>query len=210
MRVVIADDHPLFRTALSHAVSRVWEGAQVIEASTAAQARQHLGDGGIEALLLDLHMQDSSGLSVLMDLRQDFPALPIAIVSASEEPRVYAAAQQLGAAAFIPKSAGLDQMRRSLQAVRDGDSSFPACEEEEDDDIARIASLTPAQRRILGSIRQGLLNKQIAYEQDISEATVKAHTTAIFRKLGVVNRTQAVLLAAKLEVDQPATSPVAV
>ncbi|MEO1488052.1 MAG: response regulator transcription factor [Pseudomonadota bacterium] len=202
MRVIIADDHPLFRTALSHAVARVWDGADVIEASSAAEARAQL-DGGAEALLLDLHMEDSSGLSVLMDLRQDYPALPIAIVSASEEPRVYAAAQQLGAAAFIPKSAGLDDMRASLCAVRDGDRSFPANAADDDDDLARIASLTPAQRRILGAIRQGLLNKQIAYEQDISEATVKAHITAIFRKLGVSNRTQAVLLAAKLDVDQP-------
>jgi len=210
MRVIIADDHPLFRTALGHAVSRVWETAEVIEASSAAEAREKLGEGSVEALLLDLHMEDSSGLSVLMDLRQDFPALPIAIVSASEEPRVYAAARQLGAAAFIPKSAGLDEMRRSLQAVRDGDHSFPAGEAGDDDDLARMASLTPAQRRILGSIRQGLLNKQIAYEQQISEATVKAHITAIFRKLGVSNRTQAVLLAAKLDVDQPVTSPAVV
>ncbi|MDJ0979640.1 MAG: response regulator transcription factor [Erythrobacter sp.] len=207
MRIIIADDHPLFRTALSHAVSKVWTGAQVVEASTAAEARREIGDGA-EALLLDLHMEDSNGLSVLMDLRQDFPALPIAIVSASEDQRVYAAAQQLGAAAFIPKSAGLDDMRASLAAVRDGDRSFPETTAGEDEDLARMASLTPAQRRILGSIRQGLLNKQIAYEQDISEATVKAHITAIFRKLGVSNRTQAVLLAAKLDVDQPATDSV--
>lgn len=202
MRVIIADDHPLFRTALSHAVKKVWNNADVIEASSAAQARAELGDGA-EALLLDLHMEDSSGLSVLMDLRQDFPALPIVIVSASEEPRVYAAAEQLGAAGFLPKSAGLEDMRTSLAAVRDGDRAFPANEGSEDEDLASIASLTPAQRRILGSIRQGLLNKQIAYELDISEATVKAHITAIFRKLGVSNRTQAVLLAAKLDVDQP-------
>ena len=203
MRIVIADDHPLFRTALSHAVAKVWDSAQVIEASSAAQARREL-EHGAEALLLDLHMEDSSGLSVLMDLRQDYPALPIVIVSASEEPRVFAAAEQLGAAGFVPKSAGLEDMRESLSAVRDGDRSFPASDAGEDDDLERIASLTPAQRRILGSIRQGLLNKQIAYEQDISEATVKAHITAIFRKLGVSNRTQAVLLATKLDVDQPA------
>jgi len=202
MRVIIADDHPLFRTALSHAVTKVWDGAQVVEASSAAQARAEL-EHGAEALLLDLHMEDSDGLSVLMDLRQDFPALPIAIVSASEEPRVYSAAQQLGAAAFIPKSAGLDDMRKSLAAVRDGDKVFPESDEEQDDDLAKMASLTPAQRRILGAIRQGLLNKQIAHVQDISEATVKAHITAIFRKLGVSNRTQAVLLASKLDVDQP-------
>ncbi|MEM6857472.1 MAG: response regulator transcription factor [Pseudomonadota bacterium] len=202
MRVIIADDHPLFRTALSHAVAKVWEDADVIEASSAAEARAELAHGA-EALLLDLHMEDSTGLSALMDLRQDFPALPIVIVSASEEPRVYAAAEQLGAAGFVPKSASLDAMRESLTAVRDGDRSFPANDAGEDDDLTRMASLTPAQRRILGSIRQGLLNKQIAYEQDISEATVKAHITAIFRKLGVSNRTQAVLLASKLDVDQP-------
>ena len=202
-RIIIADDHPLFRTALSHAVSKVWPDATVIEASSAANARAELGDGA-EALLLDLHMEDSSGLSVLMDLRQDFPALPIVIVSASEEPRVYAAASQLGAAAFIPKSASLDLMRDALSAVREGDSWFPDNEQWVDDGLARIASLTPAQRRILGQMREGLLNKQIAYELDISEATVKAHITAIFRKLNVISRTQAVLLATKLDVDQPA------
>ena len=202
-RIVIADDHPLFRSALAHAVGKVWDGAAIIEASTAAEARAALEAGGAEVLLLDLHMADSSGLSVLMDLRQDYPALPIVIVSASEEPRVAAAAAQLGAAGFIPKSASLDAMREGLAAVQGGDAWFPAGGAEADDDLARIASLTPAQRRILAGIRQGLLNKQIAYELSISEATVKAHITAILRKLGVNSRTQAVLLAAKLEVDQP-------
>ena len=202
-RIIIADDHPLFRTALGHAVGKVWPKAEIVEASSAGEARSALGDGQAEALLLDLHMEDSNGLSVLMDMRQDFPALPIAIVSASEEPRVFAAASQLGAAAFIPKSSSLDEMRAALAAVRDGDGWFPDSDQSADDDLSKIASLTPAQRRILGAIRQGLLNKQIAYELDISEATVKAHITAIFRKLGVNNRTQAVLLAAKLDVDQP-------
>ncbi|UAB77726.1 response regulator transcription factor [Erythrobacter sp. SCSIO 43205] len=204
MQVVIADDHPLFRTALSHAVGKVWPEAEIVEAPSAARAREALANGAVEALLLDLHMEDSNGLSVLMDLRQDYPALPISIVSASEEPRVIAAAQQLGAAAFIPKSSGLDVMRDALSAVREGDGWFPDTGAEEDADLAHMASLTPAQRRILSSMREGLLNKQIAYELDISEATVKAHITAIFRKLGVNNRTQAVLLAGKLDVDQPA------
>lgn len=202
-RIIIADDHPLFRTALSHAVGKVWPEADIVEASSAATARCKL-EQGADCLLLDLHMEDSNGLSVLMDLRQDFPAIPIVIVSASEEPRIYAAASQLGAAAFIPKSASLEQMREALAAVREGDSWFPETQEGADGDLAAIASLTPAQRRILGQMRAGLLNKQIAYELDISEATVKAHITAIFRKLGVVSRTQAVLLATKLDVDQPA------
>jgi DNA-binding NarL/FixJ family response regulator len=202
-RIIIADDHPLFRSALAHAVGKVWPDAAIIEASSAAEARAALAEGAAEALLLDLHMADSSGLSVLMDLRQDYPALPIVIVSASEEPRVAAAAAQLGAAGFIPKSASLDAMREGLAAVQGGDGWFPEAGVAADDDLARIASLTPAQRRILAGIRQGLLNKQIAYELAISEATVKAHITAILRKLGVNSRTQAVLLAAKLEVDQP-------
>jgi DNA-binding NarL/FixJ family response regulator len=202
-RIIIADDHPLFRSALAHAVSKVWPEAAIIEASSAAEARAALTEGAAEALLLDLHMADSTGLSVLMDLRQDYPALPIVIVSASEEPRVAAAAAQLGAAGFIPKSSSLDAMREGLSAVRDGDGWFPEACADADDDLARIASLTPAQRRILAAIRQGLLNKQIAYELAISEATVKAHITAILRKLGVNSRTQAVLLAAKLDVDQP-------
>jgi DNA-binding NarL/FixJ family response regulator len=211
-RIVIADDHPLFRSALAHAVGKVWPDAAIIEASSAAEARLALegvgAEGGAEALLLDLHMADSSGLSVLMDLRQDYPALPIVIVSASEEPRVAAAAAQLGAAGFIPKSSSLDAMREGLAAVREGDGWFPESgAASTDEDLARIASLTPAQRRILAAIRQGLLNKQIAYELAISEATVKAHITAILRKLGVNSRTQAVLLAAKLDVDQPATDP---
>ena len=201
--IVIADDHPLFRSALAHAAGKVWPEAGIIEASSAAEARAALQQGGVEALLLDLHMADSTGLSVLMDLRQDYPALPIVIVSASEEPRVAAAAAQLGAAGFIPKSASLDAIREGLGAVREGDAWFPETGADPDDDLARIASLTPAQRRILAGIRQGLLNKQIAYELTISEATVKAHITAILRKLGVGSRTQAVLLAAKLEVDQP-------
>ncbi|QZD93095.1 response regulator transcription factor [Qipengyuania xiapuensis] len=205
-RIIIADDHPLFRTALSHAVAKVWPDAEIIEASSAGEARREV-EQGAEALLLDLHMEDSNGLSALMDFRQDHPALPVIIVSASEEPRVYAAANQLGAAAFIPKSASLEEMRKALSCVREGDSWFPDSEDETDDDLARIASLTPAQRRILGQLNEGLLNKQIAYELDISEATVKAHITAIFRKLGVVNRTQAVLLAGKLIVDQDTADP---
>lgn len=199
-RIIIADDHPLFRTALVHAVSRVWPQAEVIECASAAQARAAL-EKGCDTLLLDLHMEDSHGLSVLMDLRQEYPALPIVIVSASEESRVFQAASQLGAAAFVPKSAGLDEMRQALGAVRDGDGWFPEAAGNEDADLQRIASLTPAQRRILALIREGLLNKQIAFELDISEATVKAHITAILRKLGVVSRTQAALVATKLDVD---------
>lgn len=204
-RIIIADDHPLFRTALGHAVAKAWPDAETVEVASAAEARKALYDGA-DCLLLDLHMDDSHGLGALMDFRQDFPAVPVVIVSASEEARVFTAAAQLGAAAFIPKSASLDEMRQALVAVRDGDSWFPESGETPDEDLVRIASLTPAQRRILDHMRAGQLNKQIAYDLDISEATVKAHITAIFRKLNVISRTQAAMLSAKLDVDQPSAS----
>lgn len=207
-RIVIADDHPLFRAALGHAVAKAWPDAEKVEVASAGEARKALQDGA-DCLLLDLHMEDSHGLGALMDFRQDFPAIPVVIVSASEETRVHSAAAQLGASAFIPKSASLDEMREALVAVRDGDNWFPESGDAPDDDLARIATLTPAQRRILDHMRAGLLNKQIAYELEISEATVKAHITAIFRKLNVVSRTQAAMLSSKLDVVQPAASSVA-
>ena len=144
-RVIIADDHPLFRTALNHAVSRVWDDPEVVEASSAGEARAALESGPAEALLLDLHMADSNGLTVLMDLRQDYPALPIAIVSASEEPRVYAAANQLGAAAFIPKSAGLDQMRDALlrQMLAHCEPRLPAADDHRVDGLHCHSASSP-------------------------------------------------------------------
>ncbi|WOE74944.1 response regulator transcription factor [Alterisphingorhabdus coralli] len=208
-RIVITDDHPLFRSALSQAVSKVWPDADIVEAETIAQARSALEDAASDLLLLDVHLPDSNGLTALLDFRQDFPAMPIAIVSASEEAGVSNAAQSLGACAFIPKSAPLEDMRRALAAVEQGDFWFPIATETSDadnDDFTKLASLTPAQRRILMLINEGLLNKQIAFQMDISEATVKAHITAIFRKLGVINRTQAVLIAQKLDVPLPVTN----
>ncbi|SIN59691.1 two component transcriptional regulator, LuxR family [Parasphingorhabdus marina DSM 22363] len=208
-RFIITDDHPLFRSALAQAVGKIWPDGEVIEAETIASARQALDDGPCDMLLLDLHLPDSEGLAPLLDFRQDFPAMPVAVVSASEEDRVIRAAQSLGASAFIPKSASLDDMCRALSAVRDGDIWFhPSCAaegEDESDDFSRLASLTPAQRKILLLMNEGLLNKQIAFQMEITEATVKAHITAIFRKLGVINRTQAVLIAQKLDVAEPAT-----
>ena len=159
------------------------------------------GHAGTEAALaaarIHLQRQLPRAPQPRLALRQRGRQLP------RQHERVAAAVAQLGAAGFIPKSSSLDAMREGLSAVRDGDGWFPEAHVGADDDLARIASLTPAQRRILAAIRQGLLNKQIAYELAISEATVKAHITAILRKLGVNSRTQAVLLAAKLDVDQP-------
>lgn len=206
--VIIADDHPLFRSALRQAVESALPDADVVEVATAAAAREAAEQANAQLLLLDIHMDDSQGLSALLDFRQDFPAMPVAIVSASESATVWQAAKRLGASGFIPKSADLSAMKTALAAIGAGDISFPEGNGAAEEDLAiydKLASLTPAQRRILGYLNQGLLNKQIAYEMDITEATVKAHLTALFRKLDVVNRTQAVLIAGKLDIDEAAT-----
>ncbi|WP_109355451.1 response regulator [Sphingorhabdus sp. EL138] len=205
-RIIIADDHPLFRGALCQAVLKLWPQAELVEAETVASARDAVNAEPADLLLLDLHMEDSDGLTALLDFRHDFPALPVVVVSASEESRVVRACQSLGASGFIPKSVDLDVMREALAQIRDGDVWFDADVIDNDDDailFEKLASLTPAQRRILNLVSEGMLNKQIAYQMEISEATVKAHITAIFRKLDVVNRTQAVLVAKQLDVELP-------
>lgn len=209
-RIVIADDHPLMRAAIRASVENAWPGHEVVEVADAATARREAEQGEVAMMMLDLHMADSAGLLTLMELRKDFPAMPVAVVSASEEARIRQGAKSLGASAFIPKSAPLDVMREALAAVAAGDLWFPedpagTPSAEDEDALARLARLTPAQRRILALVAEGKLNKQIAHEMDISEATVKAHLTGIFRRLGVINRTQAVLMAGRL--DDPGLPP---
>lgn len=203
-RIVIADDHPLLRAAIRSAVDKVWPGSTIVEVADAASARKEALTGKVEVMTLDLHMADSSGLQTLMEFRQDFPAMAVIVVSASEDARTMRRVKDLGASGFIPKSAPLETMREALSAIAEGDLWFPAGvdagdAEEGDDIVSRLARLTPAQRRILALVAQGMLNKQIAHEMAISEATVKAHMTAIFRRLGVGNRTQAVLIAKELD-----------
>lgn len=211
VRIIIADDHPLFRGALCQAVQKVWPNAQLVEAETVAEANIAANAGPADLLLLDLHMEDSDGLTALLDFRHEFPALPVVVVSASEESRVVRACQSLGASGFISKSVNLDVMREALCQIHDGDVWFDTDITENEEDTVlfdKLASLTPAQRRILNLVSEGMLNKQIAYQMEISEATVKAHITAIFRKLDVVNRTQAVLVAKQLDIDLPGIKPV--
>lgn len=192
------------RAAIRSALEKEWPGCAIVEVADAAAARSEAARGGAVLMTLDLQMEDSNGLQGLLALRQDFPALPVVVISATEDARMVRGARDLGAAGFIPKSAALPAMRAALAAVREGDRAFPpddgtGAQGAGDDGLARLARLTPAQRRILMLVSRGMLNKQIAHEMDISEATVKAHLTAIFRRLGVINRTQAVLLARALE-----------
>ncbi len=201
-RVVIADDHPLFRAALAQTLRRIAPDAELIEAPSAEAAATALAEGA-DLLLLDLHMADSAGFGFLLSVKHDRPDLPVVVVSGSEDPSVPRRAEAFGASGFIPKSSDPQLIAEALSAVRDGDLWFPIAPEETHPIEAALASLTPAQLRVLQGICEGRLNKQIAYDMGITEATVKAHVTAVLRKLNVLNRTQAVLAAQPLIVDPP-------
>lgn len=207
--ILIADDHPLFREALRGAVMRVVPGAMIVEADGTealfAIAERH---PDADLLLLDLNMPGAQGFSALVHLRGSQPQLPVIVVSAREEPRVIRRALDHGASGFIPKSADADEIGRAIACVLDGGTCAPvqsatACgvDQEEAQIAERLRELTPQQFRVLSMLGSGLLNKQIAYELKVSEATIKAHMTAILRKLGASNRTQAVLLAGRLALD---------
>jgi len=213
--ILIADDHPLFREALKGAVAQVLPGATLIEAD-GTEALYALAEAHTDAdlLLLDLTMPGANGYSALVHLRGSQPQLPVIVVSAREEPAVIRRALDHGAVGFIPKSSDAATIRDAIATVLDGGTWAPAqalgaagVSDEEADIAARLRELTPQQFRVLSMLGSGLLNKQIAYELGVSEATVKAHMTAILRKLGASNRTQAILLASKLSVD-PSGMPV--
>jgi DNA-binding NarL/FixJ family response regulator len=207
-RIILADDHPLFRAALAAAVKRVAADREITGTSSLAETESALKSGPAELICLDLHMDDSSGFIGLAELRKAHPGVPVVVISASQSSGVAARAVEFGASGFIPKTAGMETLCEALEAVLAGDVWMPENADASDEDTleaaAKIAQLTPAQMRVLSGLAEGRLNKQIAYDMGISEATVKAHVTAIFRKLDVINRTQAVLVAQALQVEPPA------
>lgn len=199
-RFVIADDHPLFRGALRQALSS-FDGALIEEVGDFDAAKACVvANDDIDLLLLDLTMPGSSGLSGLVALRGISSNVPVVVVSARDDAETVRRALELGAAGFISKSAGMDEIRGAVTTVLEGGVALPDdldLGEEGDpeiiDLIQRLQSLTPQQSRVLTMLAEGLLNKQIAYELGVSEATIKAHVSAILQKLGVDSRTQAVI-----------------
>jgi len=209
--LLIADDHPLFRGALREAVIGLFDRADVAEAGTFEEVTELLerGGGDIDLILLDLRMPGVRGFSGLMYLRAQYPSLPIVVVSATDDPAVIRRCIDFGAAGFIPKTLGIDAMRQAIARVLEGEVWTPPdvdltrqSDSETSAMIARLSTLTPQQVRVLMMLSGGLLNKQIAYELSVSEATVKAHVSAILQKLGVESRTQAVIAAGKIEAGQ--------
>jgi DNA-binding NarL/FixJ family response regulator len=210
VRVLIADDHPLMVGGLRQAVLAAAPNAEIAVAHDFDSIVAALdGSPDTDLVLLDLTMPGVRGFSGLLFLRSELPSTPVIVVSGNEDRAVIRHCMEFGAAGFIPKTNSLDTMRTAIAQVLDGGRWTPpdfdpnAAPNRESSAMARrLASLTPQQIRVLMMLSQGLLNKQIAYELGVSEATVKAHVSAIFQKLGVESRTQAVILATKIETAQ--------
>ena len=209
-RLLIADDHPLFRGALREAVTGLFREVDIAEAGTFEEVTDLAERGGdVDLILLDLSMPGVRGFSGLMYLRAQYPSLPVVVVSANDDPAVIRRCMEFGASGFIPKTLGIDALRQAVTRVLQGEVWTPPdvdlarqSDAETAAMIARLATLTPQQVRVLMMLSEGMLNKQIAYELTVSEATVKAHVSAILQKLGVDSRTQAVIAAAKIELGQ--------
>lgn len=209
MHFIIADDHPLFRGALRQVLSGQSENVEIIEAGDFDTVRKLVGEkDDTDLLLLDLTMPGGTGLSGLVALKALQPALPIIIVSATDDPATIHHALELGASGFVSKSASMETIGEAVGAVLAGDIWTPddidldhPKDPEIESLIARLRTLTPQQTRVLTMLAEGLLNKQIAFELGVSEATVKAHVSAVLQKLGVDSRTQAVILLSRIGSD---------
>jgi len=213
--LLIADDHPLFRAALRQAAADAVDALQVREADSLESVLAALeAEPGIDLVLLDLHMPGNHGLAGLAAIRAQYPGVAVIVVSANDDPRVVRRALDHGAAGYLPKSAGLDDLREAIRSVMACEQWLPAplraavarAQSSADDSAlaARLASLSPQQFRVLVLVAEGLLNKQIADRLDVQERTVKAHLSAIFDRLGVRNRTQAGVVLRELELSDPA------
>ena len=208
--LVIADDHPLLRGALREAVTSVVPGTNIDEAGAFGELTALLEkESDIDLVLLDLSMPGVSGFSGLIYLRAQYPAIPVVVVSASDDGETIRRSMEFGASGFIPKRFGVETLREAISKVMNGDIWTPSDVDLStgvDPDMAklrdRLITLTPQQVRVLMMLSEGLLNKQIAYELGVSEATIKAHVSAILQKLGVESRTQAVIVAAKISGNQ--------
>lgn len=209
--VLIADDHPLFRDALKLAVAQAMPDAAVVEADSVQSLFAALEThGDLELLLLDLNMPGAQGFSALVQARAHYPTVPVVVISAHTDPGICARTLAHGAAGFVSKSSPITTLITALRTVQQG-GTWPvdlsatakptALDHHETDAATRMATLTPQQFRVLSMLSAGLLNKQIAQDLGVSEATIKAHMTAIMHKLGVRNRMQAMLVAQQLSIE---------
>lgn len=212
--LLIADDHPMFRAALRQAAADAVDDTEIHETGTLSGVLATLeAEPGIDLVLLDLHMPGNHGLAGLAAIRAQHPGVAVVVVSANDDPRVVRRALDHGAAGYLPKSSGMEELRDAIRAVLACEQWLPSAlraavartqSSSNDANLAaRLASLSPQQFRVLTLVAEGLLNKQIADRLDVQERTVKAHLSAIFERLGVRNRTQAGVVLRELELSDP-------
>ena len=212
LSILVADDHPLFRAALQQVIAQIYPNANLVEAASVAELQQQVEmTPDVSLLLLDLHMPGALGFSALSWFIGHRAKTPVIIVSANSHPETVRRAIDHGAAGFLSKSTGVEAMEKCIAQVMAGerglhpglDANASGASLQSLDVADALASLTPQQFRVASMLVEGLLNKQIAYELDVKEATIKAHMTEIFRKLGVHSRTQAALAIGSLSIDPP-------
>ncbi len=209
-RILVADDHPMCATALTMAAHVIDPAILVDSAGTLSEAEARARVAVPDLVLLDLMLPDVQGFAGLALVRGLLPGTPIAIVSSRDEEAVMRQALALGARGFVSKASPLDQMVAAIRVLLGGGQWFPdgllGAPAPADDTAARVGTLSVAQLRVLRAIADGRQNKQIAYDLQLAEPTVKSHLAAIFRKLGVSNRTQAVLAYRALEPEASAAA----
>ena len=213
-RLLIADDHPLFRGALREAVTGLFREVDIAEAGTFEEVTELAERGGdVDLILLDLSMPGVRGFSGLMYLRAQYPSLPVVVVSANDEPSVIRRCMEFGASGFIPKTLGIDALRQAVTRVLQGEVWTPPdvdlarqSDAETAAMIARLATLTPQQVRVLMMLSEGLLNKQIAYQLGTSERTIKAHRHMVMEKLQVQTFAEAVSIAERIGLLAPSAA----
>ncbi len=209
-RILVADDHPLFREALSAALAPYFKDAEILEAGSLETLMSVLAANcQIDLLLLDLNMPGGEYFNGLITVKDEYPDLPVAVISANESIDVVAQVMGLGAEGFIPKSSPTKEIASAIVAIQGGENWVPESmkadlqnvDEELTKLLKRFRELTPKQIQVLSFLRAGLMNKQIAHEMNVTEATIKAHISAILRKMEINTRTQAVLLMDKLQFN---------
>lgn len=212
LSILVADDHPLFRGALQQVISQLYPQAELYQAASVAELQQQVEQHpGIDLLLLDLHMPGALGFSALSWFIGQYPKTPAIMISANSHRDTVRRAIDHGAAGFLSKSVEVPDMSSCIEQVMAGarglhpglDATGDGASLQSLDVADALATLTPQQFRVASMLVEGLLNKQIAYELNVKEATIKAHMTEIFRKLGVHSRTQAVLAMSSLSVELP-------
>ena len=209
LNLIVADDHPLFRKALTEALQESDYQVNILETECLETTKEILEKqkGDVDVLFLDLQMPGSEGIMGLIEIKNAYPEIAVVVVTANKSNKIMQQVKAAGALGYLPKSLTLNEMVEEMNKLFKGHPSFPADIEQNQpseadiEAVRKIASLTPQQQKVLTLISKGFLNKQIAYELDVKETTIKTHVSEIFRKLGIYNRTQAAVYRQYMEHD---------